>query len=57
MTLAQENPGFVEAMRNALPVMMVEPEDISNAIVYLCSDAGRYITGVTLPVDAGAANF
>lgn len=57
MALAQENPGFVEAMRNALPVMMVEPEDISSAVVFLCSEAGRYITGVTLPVDAGAANF
>jgi NAD(P)-dependent dehydrogenase (short-subunit alcohol dehydrogenase family) len=57
MALAQERPAFMEAMRNALPVMMVEPEDVSNAIVFLCSDAGRYITGVTLPVDAGAANF
>jgi len=35
----------------------VEPEDVSNAIVYLRSDAGRYITGVTLPVDAGADTY
>jgi len=48
---------FVEAMRNALPVPMVEPEDISNAIVYLCSVGGRYVTGATMPVDAGAANY
>jgi NAD(P)-dependent dehydrogenase (short-subunit alcohol dehydrogenase family) len=32
----------------------VEPEDISNAIIFLASDEGRYITGVPLPVDAGA---
>ena len=38
---------------NALPVEMVEPVDISNAILFLVSDAGRYVTGVTLPVDAG----
>ncbi|WP_281689207.1 mycofactocin-coupled SDR family oxidoreductase [Pseudonocardia thermophila] len=41
---------------NALPVPMIEPEDISNAVVFLTSDAGRYITGVTLPVDAGFLN-
>jgi NAD(P)-dependent dehydrogenase (short-subunit alcohol dehydrogenase family) len=27
--------------------------DISNAVVFLASDEARYITGVTLPVDAG----
>jgi SDR family mycofactocin-dependent oxidoreductase len=54
---AAEHPGFVEAMHNALPVPMVEPEDISNAILYLCSDAGRYVTGVAMPVDAGAAVY
>jgi enoyl-[acyl-carrier-protein] reductase (NADH) len=32
---------------------MVEAVDISNAILYLVSDAGRYVSGVTLPVDAG----
>ena len=31
----------------------VEPVDISNAILFLVSDEARYITGVTLPVDAG----
>jgi (+)-trans-carveol dehydrogenase len=38
---------------NALPVPWVEPRDISNAILFLVSDEARYITGVTLPVDAG----
>jgi SDR family mycofactocin-dependent oxidoreductase len=38
---------------NALPNPWIEPEDVSNAIVFLVSDAGRYITGVDLPVDAG----
>jgi SDR family mycofactocin-dependent oxidoreductase len=38
---------------NALPIPWVEPVDISNAILFLASDEGRYITGVTLPVDAG----
>jgi gluconate 5-dehydrogenase len=30
-------------------------EDIGAAAVYLCSDAARYVTGVVLPVDGGAA--
>ena len=38
---------------NVLPVPWVEPVDISNAILFLASDEARYITGVTLPVDAG----
>jgi SDR family mycofactocin-dependent oxidoreductase len=40
---------------NALPVPWVDSVDISNAILFLASDEARYITGVTLPVDAGAA--
>ena len=32
------------------------PEDIANTVAWLVSDAGRYITGVTLPVDAGFVN-
>jgi SDR family mycofactocin-dependent oxidoreductase len=39
---------------NALPIPWVEPVDISNAVLFLASDEGRYITGVTLPVDAGS---
>jgi NAD(P)-dependent dehydrogenase (short-subunit alcohol dehydrogenase family) len=31
------------------------PEDIGWAAVYLCSAAGRFITGVVLPVDGGAS--
>jgi SDR family mycofactocin-dependent oxidoreductase len=44
------------AMMNALPVDLVEPVDISNAILFLVSDEGRYVTGVMLPVDAGFTN-
>ena len=37
-----------------LPIPWVEPEDISNAVLFLASDEARYITGITLPVDAGS---
>jgi NAD(P)-dependent dehydrogenase (short-subunit alcohol dehydrogenase family) len=53
--LAQD-PQLSNAMANALPVDMVEPVDISNAILWLVSDDARYVTGVTLPVDAGFTN-
>lgn len=39
---------------NALPIPWVESVDISNALLFLASDEARYITGVTLPIDAGA---
>jgi (+)-trans-carveol dehydrogenase len=53
-----EHPGRADAEEafasiNALPVPWVEPVDISNAILFLASDEARYITGVTLPIDAG----
>jgi len=38
---------------NALPLPWIEPRDISDAIAFLVSDEGRYITGIQLPVDAG----
>jgi (+)-trans-carveol dehydrogenase len=38
---------------NALPIPWAEPVDISNAVLWLASDEARYVTGVTLPVDAG----
>ena len=40
---------------NVLPVPWVEAEDVANAVIFLASDEGRYITGVALPVDAGYA--
>jgi (+)-trans-carveol dehydrogenase len=38
---------------NALPIPWVDARDISNAVLFLASDAARYITGITLPIDAG----
>lgn len=39
---------------NMLPIPWVEPVDIANASLFLASDEARYITAVTLPVDAGS---
>lgn len=40
-------------MGNALPVAMLDPIDISRAVLYLVEESGRHVTGVTMPVDAG----
>jgi len=37
-------------------VELLDVSDISKAIVFLCSPDAQYITGVTLPVDAGLCN-
>jgi (+)-trans-carveol dehydrogenase len=39
---------------HVLPIPWVEPGDLANALLFLASDEARYITGATLPVDAGA---
>jgi SDR family mycofactocin-dependent oxidoreductase len=50
----EENPHLVNAMQTALPDLpMIEPRDVSNAILFLISDAGRSFTGSLLKVDAG----
>jgi len=50
-----EDPHAASAMANLMPVDMVDPIDVSNAVLWLASDESRYVTGVTLPVDAGFA--
>jgi NAD(P)-dependent dehydrogenase (short-subunit alcohol dehydrogenase family) len=40
---------------NAMPIAWAEPEDISEAVVFLVSESGRYVSGTQLSVDAGAA--
>jgi (+)-trans-carveol dehydrogenase len=49
----REEFAAVSQSMQALPIPWVEPVDISNALLFLASDEGRYITGVTFPVDAG----
>jgi (+)-trans-carveol dehydrogenase len=46
---------FAEASQatNLLPVPWVEPSDVSDAVAFLVGDGARFITGVSLPVDAG----
>lgn len=47
---------FADAARsmNMLAVPWIDPVDVANAALFLASDEARYITAITLPVDAGA---
>jgi SDR family mycofactocin-dependent oxidoreductase len=54
-----ENPTREDAQpafgsMHQLPVNTLDPVDISEAVLYLASDASRYVTGLQLKVDAGA---
>jgi NAD(P)-dependent dehydrogenase (short-subunit alcohol dehydrogenase family) len=51
-TVADALPAFTNY--NLLPVPWVEAIDVSNAVLFLASEEARYITSVSLPVDAGA---
>ena len=54
-----ENPGpddlaVAAKFMHVLPIGWVEPVDISNAVLFLASDEARYVTGLTMTVDAGS---
>jgi len=49
----QEDFEEVARSMTGLPTSAIDPIDISNAIVYLVSDDGRYVTGTTHVVSAG----
>ncbi|MCW2623795.1 mycofactocin-coupled SDR family oxidoreductase [Mycobacterium sp.] len=49
----ESHRALADRLTNLLPVQAMEPVDISNAVLWLVSDEGRYVTGVALPVDAG----
>ncbi|WP_371814759.1 mycofactocin-coupled SDR family oxidoreductase [Mycobacterium sp. DL440] len=53
-----ENPTRADAepvfgVQQAMKVNFIEPEDISNAVLWLASEEARYVTGMQLRVDAG----
>jgi len=50
----EQTPNLANVMQTALPDFpMIEPKDVSNAILFLISDLGRSFTGSLLKVDAG----
>jgi SDR family mycofactocin-dependent oxidoreductase len=52
--LLEKHPDQIAVFQNALGVELLDPVDISHAVVYLASDESRYVTGMELTVDAGS---
>jgi len=52
-SLISRDPNLGPIYMNTLPVEIVDPRDISNAVLFLASDEARYVTGLEFTVDAG----
>jgi SDR family mycofactocin-dependent oxidoreductase len=44
---------WIAQMQNALPIDLLQPEDIAGAVAWLVSDEAKFITGTAWPLDAG----
>jgi NAD(P)-dependent dehydrogenase (short-subunit alcohol dehydrogenase family) len=51
--IINKEPELGPIFMNTYPIEIVEPRDISNAVLWLASDESRYVTGLELTVDAG----
>ena len=51
--LHEERADLGPIFQNALPIVMAEAVDISNAVLFLISDEARFVTGLEFKVDAG----
>lgn len=51
--LAETRTDLAPLFGNALPTQLIDPIDVSNAVLYLVSDESRYVTGLQFKVDAG----
>ncbi len=55
--LTAAEPGEREKMMNMIPMKRVAtPEDMAEAVMWLCSDAASFITGHAMPIDGGMAS-
>ena len=48
-----DDPALGPIFMNSLPVEMLDPRDVSNAVLFLASDEARYVTGLEFTIDAG----
>ena len=54
-TMLGDHPNYLASFGSALPIIpLADPDDISDAVVWLASDLSRMVTGTQLTVDMGA---
>jgi len=52
--LTSSQPGIKEEILKKIPMArMAEPEEMAEAVIWLCSDAASFVTGHIMPVDGG----
>lgn len=52
--ITHEDPALVKSFTDMEPIgRMGKPEEIAEAVVWLCSDAASFVTGTAIPVDGG----
>jgi len=52
--LASAEPGAADHLTEVVPMKrMGEPEEVAEAVLWLCSDAASFITGHVMPIDGG----
>jgi SDR family mycofactocin-dependent oxidoreductase len=51
----EASPDTGSIFLNSLPVDVISPADVSDAVLYLSSEESRFVTGLTLTVDAGSS--
>lgn len=51
--IADGGANTISSMQNALPLSMLQPEDVANAVAFLVSEEAKFITGIQWPLDAG----
>jgi NAD(P)-dependent dehydrogenase (short-subunit alcohol dehydrogenase family) len=52
--LTVSQPGISEKFHDIVPMQRIaEPEEMAEAVIWLCSDAASFVTGQTLSIDGG----
>jgi SDR family mycofactocin-dependent oxidoreductase len=55
--LLAKHPRLGGMFTNAIDVEMIDPEDSTNAVVFLASDEAKYVTSLPMTVDAGNIGY
>lgn len=55
--LLEAHPTLGGMLSNSLPIAMTQPVDQSNAVLFLASDEARYVTALSMTVDAGNTQY